>query len=82
MNTGGATVNRGEIVSMYAGLKHSRSFTANSSKFIRLSRRITEKRGLTNGYECLRISYESLRISYEAYDYLTISVANFLSKKS
>ena len=58
--------------------KHSRSFTANSSKNIRLSRRITEKRGLTNGYECLRISYESLRISYEAYDYLTISVANFL----
>ena len=62
--------------------KHSRSFKANSSKIIRLSRRITEKRGLTNGCECLRISYESLRISYEAYDYLTISVANFLSKKS
>ena len=61
--------------------KHSRSFTANSSKIIRLSRRITEKRGLTNGYECLRSSYESLRISYETYDYLTISVANFLSKK-
>ena len=60
--------------------KHSRSFTANSSTIIRLSRRITEKRGHTNGYECLRISYESLRISYEAYDYLTISVANFLSK--
>ena len=57
---------------------HSRSFTANSSKIIRLSRIITEKPGLTNGYECLRISYESLRISYEAYDYLTISVANFL----
>ena len=62
--------------------KHLQSFTANSSKIIRLSRRITEKRGLTNGYECLRISYESLRISYEAYDYLTISVANFLSNKS
>ena len=43
---------------------------------------MTEKRGPTNCYECLRISYESLRISYEAYDYLTISVANCLSKKS
>ena len=24
--------------------------------------------GLSNGYECFRISYESLRLSYEAYD--------------
>ena len=74
--------NRNDRQTFVGVRKHSRSFTANSSKIIRLSRRITEKRGLTNGYECLRISYESLRISYEAYDYLTISVANFLSKKS
>ena len=32
---------------------------------------LLKQRGLTNGYE-------SMRISYEAYDYLTISVANFL----
>ena len=29
---------------------------------------LLKKWGLSNGYECFRISYESLRISYEAYD--------------
>ena len=29
---------------------------------------LLKKCGLSNGYECFRISHESLRISYEAYD--------------
>ena len=43
-------------------------FAAYSPEMIRLPRRITKNWGLSNGYECFRISYESLRISYEAYD--------------
>ena len=45
---------------------------------VRLPRRITENVRPYKWFDCLRISYESLRISYEDYDYLTITLPNFL----
>ena len=43
-------------------------FAAYSPEMIRFPGELLKKGGLSNGYECFRISYESLQISYEAYD--------------